>query len=339
MSEPASIAGHQQVAAFLLSLDPEKARNVLRHIKKDVVDDVARAMVDLDPRLTEEGTVERLYRALAVALHGRKALRPCTSGDLGALLGASFGASDGQAIQKKIEERRRKDRPFLEIERHPARRIARALQAESGAIGALVLGHVEPRLAAEILGQLPEEAALDAVRRLTRLESPSPSVMRIVATKLGARLAELEKQGDAENVDRLQSVAELLNNSSPDIERKVLELLGKESAEMAAELREHMFTWEDLATIDKRSMQKILSTVDTKTLAIALKACSSAVEGNLMGNLSMRVRSMVAEEREIAGAVSMDAVLASRAEIMKSIRAMIESGEFRPARGGTDLVS
>ncbi len=339
MSDASAIAGHQQVAAFLLGLDPETQQKVLRHLDKRVLDDVARAMIDLDPRLTAGGTLERLYRSLAVSLHGRKDLRPCAPSDLGTTLAATFGAAEGQSVLKKIEERRRKDRPFLEVERHPPRRIARALEAESSAIGALILGHVAPELAAEVLRFLPEELGLDAVRRLANLETPAPTVLRIVAGKLGARLAKLEEQGDGAGVDRLQVIAEILNNSSPEIERKALEKIGQMSADVAAELREHMFTWEDIATIDKRSMQKILSTVDTKTLAVALKGSSPGVESNLMGNLSTRVRSMVVEEREIAGPVSMDVVENAREEIMKSIRAMIEAGEFRPSRGGANLVS
>jgi len=86
-------------------------------------------------------------------------------------------------------------------------------------------------------------------------------------------------------------------------------------------------------------MQKILGTVDTKTLSVAIKACSPGVEQNLLGNLSSRVRDMVAEERELAGSMPMSTVLEAREEILRNIRAMIETGEFRPNRGGESLVS
>lgn len=333
-----AVAGHQRVAAFLLSLDPETARGVLRHIQRDVLEDVARAMVELDPRLSAEGTVEELYRALAVSLHRPRRVAAVQPAELGTLLQASFGQAESEGILAKIAERRRTERPFADSERHPAARIARAMGGESAAVCALILGYLDPRKAAEILALLPEAKALDAMRRLARLEAPAPSVLRLVAGKLAARLGELEAKGEAEGVDRLQTIAELLNNSSPEIEKKVMETLVSDDADMAAELREHMFTWDDIATIDKRSMQKILGAVDTKTLSVALKAASPAVEQNLMGNLSSRVRDMVMEEREIAGAVSMSVVQDARDEILRSIRAMIESGEFKPSRGGEELV-
>ena len=103
--------------------------------------------------------------------------------------------------------------------------------------------------------------------------------------------------------------------------------------------REQLFTWEDIGTLNRRAMTKILGTVDTKTLSVALKGCSQAVEQNILSNLSSRVRDMVIEERELAGAMPIADVKLARDEILKNIRALIESGEFRPSRGGDALVS
>ena len=85
-------------------------------------------------------------------------------------------------------------------------------------------------------------------------------------------------------------------------------------------------------------MQKILGAVDTKTLSMALKGCSEPVEENVMSNLSQRVREMVKEERDLIGAVPLSDVITARDEIMRSVRALIESGEFKPSRGGEELV-
>ena len=108
---------------------------------------------------------------------------------------------------------------------------------------------------------------------------------------------------------------------------------------MAALIREFMFTWEDLATVDKRGMQKILASVETRTLSIALKGSSKAVEDNVMANLSARVREMVTDERELAGAMSVTEVQMCRDEVLKAVRGLMESGEFRPSRAGDELVS
>jgi len=86
-------------------------------------------------------------------------------------------------------------------------------------------------------------------------------------------------------------------------------------------------------------MQKVLASIDTKTLAISLKGSSTRVEDNIMGNLSSRVRDMVKDERDLAGQMSIKDVNAARAEVLKAVRGLMESGEFRPARAGEELVS
>ncbi len=117
-----------------------------------------------------------------------------------------------------------------------------------------------------------------------------------------------------------------------------MEGIEAEDSDMAGEIREYMFTWAELSTIDKRAMQKILGSVDTRTLSIALKACAADVEENISSNLSTRVKAMVIEERELAGAVPMSEVMQSRGEIMKAVHSLIESGDLSPARSGEELV-
>ena len=340
MSTLAEVAGHQKVAAFLLSLEPETAKGILRHLEGEVLQRVARAMVELDPRLSEAGTVDELYRELARSAHGPKRVSGVDRGGLTAILANTFGQAEADSIVATMEARRRTDRPFLDVESHPPATIAKGLESESLAVAAMVLGHLEPKDAAAVLSFWDEERTLEVVRRIATLGTPPGAVLSMVAEKLGQRLAGMSGESGGVDADvRLQSVAEILSNSAPTLEAKVIETISEDNAEMANELREFMFTWDDIATIDKRSMQKILGAVDTKTLSMALKACPPAVEDNLMGNLSARVKDMVLEERELAGAVPMDTVREAREEIMRSIRAMIEAGEFSPTRAGEDLVT
>ncbi|MEW6073129.1 MAG: FliG C-terminal domain-containing protein [Planctomycetota bacterium] len=335
-----SPTGHERVAAFLLSLDRAIAAKILKSLKPDVVVQVARAMLELDPKAGEESAVNDVYRQLALSVHGPKQGRACNSGELRAILNATFGDKKGGEVLNEIHERRRLDRPFLNVEAHPPGTIFRVLRRESDAVAALVLSHLPPEVSAKVIRRYEEEKALAIVKRMAVLSPPNRAVLRAMANDLDAALElAAEEPPEPDPSDRLRSIAELLNHTPPELEKVVIESIGSENAGMAAELREFMFTWEDIATIDKRAMQKILGTVDTKTLSVALKACSPAVEAKVLGNLSHRVREMVAEERELAGAVPMSEVLGARADIMKNIRAMMETGEFSPARAGEDLVA
>ena len=338
MSELASIDGVQRVAAFLLSLEPAQATAILKSMPADAVARVAQAMIDLDPCLSKQGAVEELVRDLARGLNGPRSIAACDTDHMKKLLGDAFGKQSDELL-RTIQERRLAARPFLELERHAASDIARILADESSAVAALVLAHVDPGLTAQVLKHFPEQRALDVVRRMVQLEPPARELLRSIAADLVARLASTPRPAaGADPTHRLKSVAQVLNNSAPEMEKKVIEVLAQSDERTANELREQLFTWEDIGTLNRRAMTKILGTVDTKSLSIALKGCSPAVEKNILGALSSRVREMVLEERELAGPMTLGDVKLAREEILKNIRALIESGEFRPNRGGETLV-
>lgn len=339
MSDLAAIHGYQRVAAFLLSLEPALATSILKGMAPDVVTKVAQAMLDLDPRLEQQGVVKELVRELARGINGPRQLSACDQDHMKKLLGEAFGKQSDHLMQQ-IQERRLANRPFLELERRSPADLARLLQGESGAVAALVLAHMDPSQTALVLKHFPQETALDIVRRMVQLEPPNPQLVRTIAADLAQRMAAAPlPSAGADPTKRLQSVAQILNNSAPEMEKKVIEALAQADEKLAGELREQLFTWEDIGTLNRRAMTKILGTVDTKTLSVALKGCSQAVEKNILANLSSRVREMVIEERELAGPMTMADVKVARDELLKSIRALIESGEFRPDRGGEALVT
>ena len=338
MTDLGNIQGYQRVAAFLLSLEPPVASSLLKGMGADVAAKVAQAMVDLDPRLTAQGVVDDLVKELARGLNRPRQVAACDSDHLKKLLGEAFGKQADELL-RSIHEKRLANRPFLEVERHGPVEIARVLRDESAAVIALVLTHFEPGKTAQVLKNLPDGLALEAVQRMVALEPPAPALVRGVASDLAQRLASAPlPSAGSDPTRRLQSVAQILNNSAPEMEKKVMEALAQSDEKIANDLREQLFTWTDIGTLNRRAMTKILGTVDTKTLAVALKGCTAAVEQNILSNLSSRVRDMVIEERELAGPMSLPDVKAARDEILKNIRALIESGEFRPSRGGDELV-
>src|SRR5262245_6779515 len=216
MTDLGNIQGYQRVAAFLLSLEPALASQILKGMASDVVTKVAQAMIDLDPRLTGPGVAKELVRELARGLNGPRALSACDQDHLKKLLGDAFGKQSDE-LMRQIHEKRLASRPFLELERRAPADVARLLQGESAAVAALVCAHLDPTQTALVLKHFPQEAALDVVRRMVQLEPPSPQLVRSVANDLAQRIAAapLPAQG-ADPTKRLQSVAQILNNSAPE---------------------------------------------------------------------------------------------------------------------------
>jgi len=337
-SEP-TIAGAQRVATFLLTLERSAAAQILRHLAEDVVAEVVEAMESIDPTIATDDVVGQIYLEVA-AMHYEGNIRPTTTKEFEQLLQAGLGGERAKSVLDLIERRRRMERPFVVIEQLPPRTLARALAEESPAAIAVVLAHIDPQLSAFVLGGFEVERALEVVRHMASLTPPSYEILTLIAQDLHARMLRFsEEPASRTSSQRLQTIAELLNSASSELGAGLLDGLAEGDSDVVGRIREYMFTWDDIADVDRRSMQQILGSVDTRTLAVALKACREEIETNVMENLSSRVKDMVKEERELAGPMPMSEVLTAREQIMKGVRALIESGNFKPAKGGDALVS
>jgi len=334
------LSGAQKVAAFLLSLDRQGAANVLKSIDARILPRVAEAMTELDARFGDETKMRELYQEITRLLVRRPGPRPQDDLEVESMFEEAIGRDKAKGVMGRLEERRRHERPFAFVEREPAELTARALADESDAVTALVLAHLPADLAAEILSIFAPERALEIVKRMTSLFPPGYEALDAVAVNLKERLSVIAKAPTQKEPSlRLKSIAQMLTFSEPETEKGVLEGLTAADEKTAGQIREFMFQWNDLASVDKRGMQKILGSIETRTLAIALKACAKEIEENIFGNLSTRVRAMVADERELAGPMPMAEVQVARNEIMKSVRALMDAGEFKPARAGEELVT
>ena len=332
-------SGAQRAAAFLLSLEKTVSAEVMRNLDPKVVSKIAEAMTDLDPDLCSVNAVDGLYRDLAKTFHQRTGVRPQDDFELYALLESSYGDAEANRVLTEIHDRRRREQPFAFLETAPSSLAARVLKEESPGVVGLILSHVAPSTSAEVLATFDDDTTLEIVRRMTTVTPPGIETMLTIADDLQERIREASLvPAPRAQEDSLRTVADMLTFADTEVEHNVLTGLEAENDLVASQVREFMFTWEDLASIEKRAMQKILASVDTRTLSIALKACSNPVFENVMNNLSSRVREMVIDEKELLGSMPMTDVLMARSEIMTAVRALMDSGEFSPARAGEELV-
>lgn len=336
----APLSGAHKVAAFLLTLEKPVAATLLKQMDAKAMAEVAAAMTVLDPRLSQNEAIHSLYRELSRKLNVGVGPRAQDDAELTVILETAIGRDRARAVIAQIHERRRVEHPFAILEEEPLPVLCATMAEESNASVALVLAHLKPDQSAEVLSALGAERALDVVLRIASISPPPTEVLIQVANEIRERMVEFSKRPRPYAKETaLKSVAQMLNMAGETVEKAVMEGLGTANEELLGKVKEAMFTWEDLGKVDKRGMQKILGSIETRTLAVSLKGCSPEVEANIMANLSQRVRAMVADERELAGPMPMAQINESRNEIMKNVRALMEAGEFKPAKAGEELVS
>jgi flagellar motor switch protein FliG len=334
-------SGARAVAALLMSLDEDAAASLLKSLDARALPRVAAAMAELEVEAAKSPLAPD-WKKLALAAEGslRSSPRARDEEELGRFLEQALGRERGTAVLAEMRERRRLEKPFDHLESAPPARIAKALATESTAVRAVVLRYLSPRCAAGVLSALEPAESLRVVERLSTAGAPKREIVDEIANVLRTRLERLESEPEpAKPADRIRRVAEILKSADKEVGRMVLTELDAKDKPVAEAIREMMFTWEDLATLERRAMQKVLSTVDTGKLAMALKGGPPAVETNVLANLSQRVRAMVAEERELLGPRPKTEVDAARAEMMKAVHALVESGELSSSTNTEGLVS
>ncbi|MCA8964832.1 MAG: hypothetical protein H6838_01110 [Planctomycetes bacterium] len=331
-------ANDKAIATLLLSIDQELAAQVLRNFSDDTIDKVTRAMQELQEIAIDSETVRQVYRgAVQKMRQGNMAL-----GDVGGLMRSvltrAFGEERGGDVSRRATGDILAKRPFAMFEALTAEDLANLLTEEHPQIAAVFLAHLDRKKGGEVLRYLSEDLRADLVQRVATLDRTPADVVQRVLEVMRKKVKDLGLTTlRSEPKAWIKAAASLLNNLGGG-EKAVLEKIEVADGDIAVAIREEMFTFDDIAKLDKKSMQKILASVDSRQLAVSLKATTMAVEQAILTNLSKRAADMVVEERDSLGPTPLSEVLAAQDEILKMIRDMMDKGDIKAGGAAEQLV-
>ena len=251
----------------------------------------------------------------------------------------SFNSTEtGLRVLEEVRVNAQADSPFENFQDVPFADLERLLNGEHPQVQAAVLANIPPRVAAGVLACMDDERRTEMVHRIATMKPAPMRVLHDIAEMFREKTAQLPRYQAvaADGPDpAIKCAADILNASDSDGDSHVLDKISEDSPELVEAIRETMFTFDDLEKIDKITMQKILTDIDTKLLAIALKACSDPVKEAIFAAFSKRARDIILEERDLLGAVPLLEVQNSQKEIMVIIRGLIESGKITVNSGAS----
>ncbi|MGD0656307.1 MAG: flagellar motor switch protein FliG [Thermoguttaceae bacterium] len=192
---------------------------------------------------------------------------------------------------------------------------------------ALILSHVPPSQAADILSGLPAERQLPVIRRVATMGQTSPEIIKEVEKGLENRMSSMMNQ-QFENAGGVSTVAEILNVIDRATERSLLENLAQEDAELVDEIRRLMFVFEDIAKLSDRDMQSLLKNVESSQWAMALKGASDELKDKIFKNMSKRAADLLKEEMDYLGPVRLSDVEQMQQQIVDVVRRLEDLGEI-----------
>jgi flagellar motor switch protein FliG len=329
------LTGVQKAAVFIMQAGKERAATILRSLREAEVAEIMAEIARLQRLEPEEVTqVINEFRDTYIARAHIAEGGYDTARDI---LAATFGPEKAEEILDNLGVTL-VAAPFEFLRRADSRQLLTYLQDEHPQTIALVLAHMNPSNAAMVLSALTEDLQRDVAERIAKMDRTSPDVIEHVEAILERKLSTVIQQADFSSVGGIQSLVDILNNADRTTERLILEGLEQKDPQTADDVRSRMFVFEDVTTLDDRSVQLVLRSVDAKDLAIALKGVDQKVRDKILNNMSERAAANLAEEITLLGPVKLKTVEESQAAVVRVIRTLEESGQIVMSRGSDELV-
>jgi flagellar motor switch protein FliG len=331
---PERLSGRQKAAIVCMAIGTEHAAAITAGLYAEEAETVALEMAQLD-RVPPE-TVQAVLNEWLELTVGMGSLSDGGVEFAKDVLEAAFGPDKAQQILKRIQGQIAHGDRFGRLRRADPQQIGNTLRGEHPQTIALILAHLEAGQVASILRELDPALGGDVMFRIAKMEKVSPEMIALVERAIVSE-ADLAFSGMSV-VGGPAAVAAVLNLVSTSLEKEVLGLVAEKDAHLSDQIKNLMFVFEDLVTLDDKSLQRLLREVDMKQLTLALKTTSTELKTKIMQTMSQRAVASLKEAMEFLGPVRMRDVEAAQTDIVSKVRALEESGEIVLSAGSDDVI-
>ncbi len=325
----------QKAAVALVAFGPEVSALVLKGMPEQDLESITIEIANLGdvPSEVEQKVIEECHQIFMARQYVSQGGVDFAS----EILDKAVGSGRAKQIMHRLESSL-KTAGFSLLKDIDPKQLSSFLQNEHPQTVALILTQLSSQHAAAVLSELQPELQAEVSLRVATMEKIAPDVLREIEQTLqghfeGSGGREMSVSGGA------KALAEILNLLDTSAEKNVLQSLEAEDPDLAAEIKNMMFVFDDIILLDDRSVQRLLKEVETKDLSLALKAASDDVKAKIYSNVSERVTVMIKEEMEFMGPTRLSDVEAAQSRIVEAVRRLEEEGQIIIAgRGGKEDV-
>jgi flagellar motor switch protein FliG len=323
----------QKAAVALVAFGPEVSALVLKGMNESELEKITIEIANLRdvPAEIEEKVIEECHQIFMA----RQYISQGGVDFASEILEKAVGHNKAREILHRLESSF-KSRGFSLLKDIDPKQLSGFFQNEHPQTTSLVMTQLSPQQAASVLSELTPELQAEVALRIATMEKISPEILKEIEGTLenhfgSASGRDLSVSGGA------KAIAEILNLIDTTAEKNILQSLEAEDPDLAAEVKNMMFVFDDLVLLDDRSIQRVLKEVETKDLSIALKAASEEVKAKIYSNVSERVAIMIKEEMEFMGPTRLSDVEAAQGRIVEAVRRLEEEGQIIVSgRGGKE---
>jgi flagellar motor switch protein FliG len=322
------LSGIQKVAIFLIAVGKETSSSVLRNLEDHEMEQVAVQVAKLRnlPSQVLSAVIYDFYQMMLADKYVKQGgVQHAKS-----MLDQAFGSEKSMALMKKVKAATEVT-GFKLLQSISPNELLNYLQNEHPQTIALILANMKHHQAAGIISELPTEMQGEVAHRLATLGKTAPDLLQEIEDALTAQMG--ATLGTTFNIGGgVKALAEILNSTSRNVETAIMEVLIQKDPELATEIKNLMFVFEDLISLRDQDIQKVLKSVDSKTLALALKVASEDLAAKIFLNMSQQASEALKEEIEFLGPVRIREVEEAQVNVVEQVREMENRGDITLTR-------
>ncbi len=320
----ANLNGAQKVAIFFIAIGLDNAVPILKRLDDFETEQVTVEIAKLKnlPSKVVSDVLKEFYEMMMAD----KYVTQGGSSYAKEMLENAFGLDKAKRLMKKVKAATEVSGFKLLQSIHPSE-LLNYLQKEHPQTIALILANMKYHQAAGILSELSTDLQGEVALRLATMGKTSPDLLQEIeealTAQMGGNISTHQSMGGG-----VKALAEILNSTSRGVEQTIMEILIQKDPELATEIKNLMFVFEDLVRLRDRDIQKILKSVDTKSLSLSLKVASEDLKQKIFGNMSQQAVEALKEEIEFLGPVRLREVEEAQVSIVEQVREMENRGEI-----------
>lgn len=322
--------GVEKAAILLLSLSEEDAAQILKHLEPKQVQKVGMAMAqttDLNQAkisAVHRRFIEQIQNFSTIGFQSEEFIKRALTAALGEEKAANLidqivlgGGAKGLDSLKWMD----------------SKQVANIIRNEHPQIQTIVLSYLEPEQSAEILSQFSEKVRLDLTMRIANLEEVQPAALQELNEIMEKQFAG-QAGAQTAKMGGLKAAADILNYLDTNLEGQLMDSIREHDEEMAQQIQDLMFVFENLIDVDDRGIQTILREVQQDILMKALKGTDENLKEKILKNMSKRAAELLQDDLEAMGPVRISEVEAAQKEILSIARRLSDAGEIMLGGGG-----
>lgn len=327
------LTGDMKAAMFMLSMGEGYAAEIFKKMTNVEIKRIASAMTLIDEISPID--MAKVSKEFVDLYEGESKLVVESAYFLKNVIERTLPPDRAEMILKDIEDHKR-DKPFIWSREVNLGALSTALSTEHPQTIAMVLAHLPSDIASDVMVLFPEAIKGDIALRVAQLGQIPEDIVRDVDNALKSEMKTMVSSGG--KVGGLQVLVDILNGVDKATEEVIMELLEEEEAEMASDIKDLMFVFEDLNGVDDRAMREILKKVEGPQLTLALKTASEEMKNKVLGNLSSRAAEMILEDLEVMGPVKLSEVEEAQQAVVQAAKELEADGSITLGGKGKDDV-